>query len=167
MPEQVNITDYLNIAFDKCRHGGLLITAVGKDGKPNAMTIGWWLFGPFYHGNDMSVIAVCPPRYTFKLLEEVGEYVVVVPTGEMAEAVAFCGSKSGRDYDKFAETGLVPVASCHVKPPSVKGAILNIECRIYHKERPPHMLLTPEHRQRPVEQQHTIYFSEVLGAYVR
>jgi hypothetical protein len=27
------------------------------------------------------------------------------------------------------------------------------------------MLLTPEHRQRPIEQQHTIYFAEVLGTY--
>jgi len=27
------------------------------------------------------------------------------------------------------------------------------------------MLLTPEHRRRPLEQQHTIYFAEVLGTY--
>lgn len=166
MPEPVNIEDYLEIAYHKCRHGGLLITAVGNDGKPSAMTIGWWLFGPFYHGNDMSVIAVTPQRYTYKLLEEDSDYVVVVPSDEMADAVAFCGKESGRDYDKLTETGLVPVESQHVQPPSIKGAILNIECRTYHKERPPHMILTPEHRQRPLEHQHTIYFSEILGAYV-
>lgn len=167
MSEQVNIADYLGIAYDKARHGGLLITAISKEGKPNTMTIGWWLFGPFYHGNPMSVIAVAPARYTLGLLDEVDEFVVVVPSDEMVEAVAFCGRASGRDYDKFAETGLVPVESYHVRPPSIKGAILNIECRVYHKERPPHMILTPEHRQRPVSEQHTIYFSEVLGAYVR
>ena len=167
MPEQANIEDYLGLAYHKAWHGGLLITAISRDGKPNAMTIGWWLFGPFYHGNPVSVVAVTPARYTFGLLDEVEEYVVVVPSDEMGDATAFCGRESGRDYDKFAETGLAPVESYHVRPPSIEGAVLNLECRIYHKERPPHLILTPEHRQRPVSQQHTIYFGEVLGAYVR
>jgi len=167
MPEKANIADYLGTAYHKANHGGVLISVMGNDGKPNAMTISWWLFGPFYHDNDMSVIAVTPLRYTYKLLEEGGEFVVVVPSDEMADAVTFCGEKSGRDYDKFAETGLVPVESYHVRPPSVEGAILNIECRVYHKERPPHMILTPEHRESPIPDQHTIYFGEVLGAYVR
>ncbi len=44
---------------------------------------------------------------------------------------------------------------------------ISVECRIYHYEHPPHMILTPEHRQVPLEQQHTIYFAEVVGAFER
>jgi len=149
-------------AYHKLNHGGLLITAVGNDGKPNAMTIGWWLFGWFYHGRPVSVIAVRPATHTFKLLDEVPEYVVCVPTDDIADAVAVCGKKSGRDMDKFAECGLTAVPSQQVRPPGIRQSTLNIECRIYHAQRPPHMVLTPEHREKPLEAQHTIYYSEVV-----
>ncbi len=48
----------------------------------------------------------------------------------------------------------------------VSGTIAAAD-RIYHYQRPPHMILTPEHRQAPVDQQHTIYFAEVVGAFSR
>ena len=37
--------------------------------------------------------------------------------------------------------------------------------RTYTRVTPPHRLLTPEHRVRPLADQHTIYFAEVLGVY--
>ena len=148
-------------------HGGngVLLTSVGEDGVPNAMTIGWGLYGYFYHERPVVVAAVRPACHTFRLLDEVGEFVVCVPTDEIAGAVAFCGRESGRDFDKFAETGLTPMPSALVRAPSIAECPMHVECRIYHKQRPPHMILTPEHRQKPVEAQHTIYFAEVLGTF--
>ena len=52
-----------------------------------------------------------------------------------------------------------------MRAPSIAECPINVECRIYHKQRPPHYLLTPEHRRNPLEEQHTIYFGEVLGTY--
>jgi flavin reductase (DIM6/NTAB) family NADH-FMN oxidoreductase RutF len=52
-----------------------------------------------------------------------------------------------------------------VKAPLIKECSINIECKVYTKVCPPHMLLTPEHRKRPVEEQHTIYFAEVLAVH--
>jgi len=83
----------------------------------------------------------------------------------IAEQVRFCGVKSGRDCDKFKETGLTPVPSARVRAPSIAQCPIHVECRIYYKQRPPHFILTPEHRERPLAEQHTIYFAEVLGAY--
>ena len=145
---------------------GVLLTSVGADGRPNAMTIGWGLYGYFYHGRPVAVAAVRPACHTFKLLDEVGEFVLCVPTDEIAEAVAFCGRESGRDHDKFRETGLTPIPSAQVRPVSIAECPIHVECRIYHKQRPPHGILTPEHREKPLEMQHTIYFAEVLGAYL-
>ena len=147
-------------------HGGgigVLLTSMGADGAANVMTIGWGLYGWFYHGRPVVAVAVRPACHTFKLLDEVGEFVLGVPRDALAEAVAFCGEKSGRDVDKFKETGLTAVASVHLAAPSIAECPINIECRIYHKERPPHFILTPEHREQPVEAQHTIYFAEVVG----
>ena len=144
---------------------GVLLTSCDARGRPNVMTIGWGLYGWFYHDRPVAVVAVRPACHTFKLLDEVGEFVLCVPTEEQKAAVAFCGEQSGRDYDKFQETGLTPTQSTHVRPPSIVECPLHAECRVYHKQRPPHMILTPEHREKPLEEQHTIYFAEVVATF--
>ena len=162
---KVNLFDYLDQTLRMAETMGVLLVSIDSQGRPNVMTIGWLLLGRSYHGNPVAVVAVHPNRYTFKLLDEVEEFVIAVPTPELEEAVAFCGEKSGRDTDKFKEIGLTPIPSVHVKPPSIKECTINIECRIYNKIRPPHYILTPEHRKAPLSRQHTIYFAEVLGVY--
>jgi flavin reductase (DIM6/NTAB) family NADH-FMN oxidoreductase RutF len=150
---------------ERMTHGGFLVNTVGADGVPNTMTVGWAWFGHGYHGRPMMVVPIKPERYTFGLINAVPEFVVSVPTPALAEAVAYCGRASGRDGDKFRAAGLTPVPSVHVRPPSIAECPINIECRIYHVEKPPHGLLTPEHRREPAERQHWIYFAEVLGTY--
>ncbi len=144
---------------------GVLLTSVGADARPNAMTIGWGLYGCFYHEHAVAVVAVRPACHTHKLLDEVGEFALCVPTPALADAVAFCGRETGRDHDKLAECGLTPMPSERIRPPCIAECPIHVECRIYNKQRPPHMVLTPEHRQKPLEAQHTIYYAEVLGAY--
>lgn len=165
--EAIDILEHSRIAFDRMRDMGLLVNSIGGNGSPNTMTIGWWLLGYFYHDKPVSVIAIRPACHTFKLLDEVGEFVVSVPGETLRKACAFCGRETGAAVDKFSRMKLTRAPSVNVRPPSIRECPINIECRIYHKERPPHMILTPEHRQAPLEAQHTIYFSEVLGSYRR
>ena len=162
---ETDFSEVIGSLYRATKGKGILLTAVGHAGKPNAMTLGWGLFGWYYHGRPVVVVAVRPACHTFSLLDEVEELVLSIPAPDIEKAVLFCGTRSGRDCDKFAETGLTPVPSVNVKPPSILECPVNIECRIYHKQRPPHFLLTPEHRERPLEAQHTIYFAEVLGTY--
>lgn len=162
---KVDLFDYLEQTLKMAETMGVLLVSIDSHGRPNVMTIGWLLLGRSYHQNPIAVVAVRPDRYTFKLLDEVEEFVIAVPSSELEEDVALCGEKSGRDTDKFKETKLTPVPSVHVKPPSIKECVINIECRIYNKVRAPHYILTPEHRKAPLSRQHTIYFAEVLGVY--
>jgi flavin reductase (DIM6/NTAB) family NADH-FMN oxidoreductase RutF len=162
---EVNVFDYLDQTLGMAETTGVLLVSVDKNARPNIMTIGWLLLGRSYHKNPVAVVAVRPARYTFRLLDEVEEFVIAVPTPELGEAVAFCGKESGRDVDKFKETGLTPTSSVHVRPPSIRECTVNMECRIYNKIRPPHHVLTTEHRKAALSEQHTIYFAEVLGAY--
>lgn len=147
------------------KNGGVLCTVVDNEGRTNAITLGWGMIGPHYHGHPIVVIAVCPPRFSWHFLEETGEFVIAVPDDSLRSAVDLCGTKSGRDMDKFAAAGLTTVPSVHVRAPSIAECPINVECRTYARVQPPHQLLTPEHRTRPVEQQHTIYFAEALGTY--
>jgi len=187
MAEPVNVlrddrrfSDWIAEAYRRMKREGLLVTSVGADGKANVMTIGWGFFGWSYEDHPLAIIALRPATHTFKLLEQVPEFVLSIPRERpfdlaqgavskveprMEQACYLCGTKSGRDMDKFAACQLTAIPSQFVRPPSIKECALNMECRVYHAQRPPHMILTPRHRQAPVAAQHTIYFAQILGAF--
>ncbi len=152
-------------AYRRVKAEGLLVTAIGSDGRPNVMTIGWLLFGWFYEKHPMAVIAVRPATHTFNLLDQVPEFVLGIPRDGMQAICRQCGTESGRETDKFAACPLTARPSRLVRPPSIAECSLNMECRVYHAQRPPHMLLTPRHRQAPLHEQHTLYYAEILGAF--
>ena len=162
---ELDFWEHATEILNRMRSDGLLCTVVDTAGNVNVITLGWGQIGPFYHGHPVCTIAVTPQRYSWRFLEEVPEFVLAVPDDRLSEAASLCGTKSGRDMDKFKAAGLTPVPSAHVRAPSIAECPINIECRTYTSVQPPHLLLTPEHRKRPVGEQHTIYFAEVLGTY--
>ena len=147
------------------KHGGIICCVVDDEGNTNAITLGWGLIGPHYGSNPIVAIAVCPPRFSFRFLEETGEFVLAIPGDDQRPAADLCGTESGRDTDKFEAAGLTRLPSQHVSAPSVAECPINVECRTYTKVSPPHFLLTEKHRAAPLDRQHTIYFAEVLGTY--
>lgn len=155
--------NYLDLALNMAEQIGVLLVTCDDQGNPNVMTIGWLLLGRSYYKRPVAVIAIRPATYTFQLLDMVEEFVIAVPTIDLVDAVAYCGKQSGRATDKFAATSMTPFPSRYVAPPSIQECPVNIECRIYHKQHPPHQILTPDHRKAPISEQHTIYFAEVLG----
>jgi len=164
--DQVDLLAVASEVLDRMANGGVLCNLVDGTGRANTLTIGWGLIGRGYHDHPIVAIAITPLRYSWRFVEEVPEFVLSVPdAGCLRPALDLCGSASGRDLDKFTAAGLTLVPSIDVRPPSIREFPLNVECRVYTKVAPPHFLLTPEHRQRPIEHQHTIYFAEVLGAY--
>jgi flavin reductase (DIM6/NTAB) family NADH-FMN oxidoreductase RutF len=163
--EELDLYEHVGELLYRMRHGGVLGTVVDGAGATNVLTLGWGLVGPSYHGHPVLAIAITPRRYSFRFIEEVGDFVIAVPDDALRPAADYCGKASGREGDKFAACGLTPVASAHVRAPSIAECPVNIECRAYTKVAPPHTLLTPEHRQAPLALQHTIYFGEVLGTY--
>ena len=160
--------DFWNCAGEilhRMRTCGVLCTVVDHAGNSNLLTLGWGQIGPSYHEHPVLTIAVTPQRYSWRFLEEVPEFVIAAPDDSLLSAADLCGTRSGRELDKFEAAGLTRVPSVHVQAPSILQCPINVECRVYARITPPHMLLTPRHRQAPVEQQHTIYFAEVLGTF--
>ena len=167
MPERVSL-GFFGCAGEILRrmlNEGVLCTVVDHVGNVNVLTLGWGQIGPRYLGHPVYTIAVTPLRHSWYFLEQVPDFVIAVPDDGLKEAVALCGSASGRRMDKFAAAGLTPVPSLHVRAPSVRECPINVECRIYTRIPPPHEILAPSYRKRPLEEQHTIYFAEVLGTY--
>ena len=128
---EVEYTDYLKETWRRIGTPGGLLVSLDEAGRPNAMTIGWGTVGIVW-GRPMFTVLVRPSRYTYSCIETTGDFTVNVPTMEMAEAAAFCGSASGRDYDKFAEKGLTAVDGLTVKSPIIGECPLGYECKVVH-----------------------------------
>jgi len=127
----------------------VLISSISKMGKANIMTLSWIM--PVSIDPPLLAISISPERYTHKLIQETGEFVVNVPTVDILDAVIFCGTVSGRTCDKFSESKLTPLQARRVKAPIIKECIAHIECKLQN--------------QLPVGD-HTIFIAKIVEAYV-
>lgn len=144
---------------------GALLT-VETDGKINTMTIGWATIG-FVWKKEVFMVAVRDSRYTFELIEKSEDFTVTIPTDTShKDAVIFCGTKSGRDYDKFQECKLQTMTSKTVNSPVIDIPGVHYECKIIYKS-PMDSSLIDEKLDKlyPAKDYHTLYFGEILACY--
>ena len=75
----------------------------------NTMTASWGGMGILW-GGPVAFVFIRPQRHTYGFIEANARMTLSFFGEEYRSALNFCGSKSGRDYDKAAECGLTPVA---------------------------------------------------------
>jgi flavin reductase (DIM6/NTAB) family NADH-FMN oxidoreductase RutF len=145
------------------KEGAFLTVKVGE--ALNTMTIGWATIG-FAWRKPIMMVMVRNTRHTFSLIEKAADFTVSVPTGDMKKEIAFCGTKSGRDVDKFKECRLKTVPSQKVGSPIIQIPGIHIECRIVYKSAIDPSRLTREYDQiYPEKDYHTLYFGEIQACY--
>lgn len=105
-----------------------VLVSCGSADKPNLITIGWT--GTICTQPPMVSISVRPERYSYDLIKESGEFVINLPTRSMVRAVDWCGVRSGRDYDKFAECKLHAEPASQVGCPLLAESPVNLECQV-------------------------------------
>lgn len=106
----------------------VMVTVQDAEGKSNIITIAWT--GTVCTNPPMLYISVRPERYSYRMLKESGEFVVNMTTKKLAKAADYCGVRSGRDVDKWKETGLTPEKAQAVNVPLIAESPVNIECRV-------------------------------------
>ena len=106
----------------------VMVTVQDGEGKSNIITIAWT--GTVCTNPPMLYISVRPERYSYRMLKESGEFVVNMTTKKLAKAADYCGVRSGRDVDKWKETGLTPEKAQAVSVPLIAESPVNIECRV-------------------------------------
>jgi flavin reductase (DIM6/NTAB) family NADH-FMN oxidoreductase RutF len=159
----VSFSDYLKETYGVMARDGILLVTSAPGGKPNAMTIGWGSAGIVW-GKPIFIILVRPSRYTYGCLETTPEFTVNVQTPDMKDVADFCGSRSGRDLDKFARLKLDAVPSVNVGPPLIGQCAIHYECRVVHRND-----VAPDALARQVVTGcyaqgdfHRVYFGEIL-----
>jgi len=133
-------------------------------GKFNTMAVGWGALGTLW-GKPFAHVVVRPTRYTHEFMEQYDTFTLCAFPEKHRKAVQLLGSKSGRDGDKIAESGLTPIASAKVAAPGFDEAELILECRqIYRGKVDPRGFLDKDiDKNYPQKDYHSIYYGEVLA----
>lgn len=133
----------------------------------NTMTIGWGNVG-FIWNKPMLMVPVRYSRHTYSMIDSAQDFTVSVPVEKnLKEALAYCGTKSGRDVDKIKECGLTLGAAEVVDTPIISDCDLQIECRIVYKQAMEPGTLDQDIRdlKYPNGDFHVMYYGEIVKAY--
>ena len=96
--------------------------------KPNIITLAW--VGTVCSDPPMVSISIRPERYSYDIIAETKEFVSNLVDEKNARAMDWCGVKSGRDFDKFAEMHLTPLPSKTVAAPGIEECPVSLECKV-------------------------------------
>ncbi len=106
----------------------VMVSVTDGKGNDNIITVAW--VGTVCTNPPMVSISVRPERFSYEMIRSTGEFVINLTTEKLAFAADYCGVRSGREVDKFKETGLTREKAGFVKSPMIKEAPVSIECRV-------------------------------------
>jgi len=101
-----------------------------KEGTPNLATVAWG--GICCSKPPCVTISLRKATYTYGNILERSAYTVNVPSANFAAEADFFGTASGRDLNKFEESGLTPIKSELVDAPYVDEFPVVLECKVIH-----------------------------------
>ncbi len=107
MQKEINVRDLKDNFVKMISNDWALLTA-GKSDTFNTMTVSWGGIGELWN-KDVCFVFVRPQRYTYEFIEKNDYFSLSFFGGEYKKELGICGSKSGRDIDKIAETGFTPI----------------------------------------------------------
>ena len=143
----------------------MLITA-GTAERCNTMTASWGGLGVLW-GSDVATCYIRPQRYTYEFVERSDFFTLSFFGPEYRQALALCGSKSGRDVDKVKECGFT-VCTGEGGAPYFAEAELVLVCRkVYWQDMDPAHFLDPETDGKwyPEKDYHRMYIGRIVEAY--
>jgi flavin reductase (DIM6/NTAB) family NADH-FMN oxidoreductase RutF len=161
----VNIETTLEIVNQYLKKGQVFLTS--QDAKPNTMIIGWGGINNFW-SKPIFIAPVRQSRYSHSSIQKTKEFTISIPFDvDLGDAVKFCGSKSGRDYDKFSECNFTPVNAQLISTPIIGECTLHFECRVVYQQDIDLSALSPElaNRWYGDGDYHTLYYGEIIACY--
>ncbi len=105
-----------------------VMVSLGEGDEANIITIAWT--GIINSRPPMTYVSVKKERYSHDILMKTREFIINLTTEALADKTDWCGVRSGRDYDKWKETGLTKEPASVVKCPMIAESPVNLECRV-------------------------------------
>ncbi len=99
-----------------------------KEGKPNVMTAAW---GGICCSKPPCIgVSLQKSRYSYNNILGRKAFTINIPSEAYAKEADYFGIVSGKNADKFADSGLTPIKSDLVDAPCVKEFPLILECKL-------------------------------------
>ena len=119
--------------------------------RPNIVTVAW--AGTVNTRPPMVSVSIRPERFSHRMIEESGEFVVNLVDEAHCADLDYCGVRSGRDVDKFAERHLTAIPAVGMTyAPAIAECPAYLACKV---------------RQRIPLGSHDLFIGEVVGVQVR
>jgi flavin reductase (DIM6/NTAB) family NADH-FMN oxidoreductase RutF len=161
--EEIEYIDNFDYTLNRLRTDGLIIVAKDANGKPNPMTIGWGTIGTIW-GRPVWSVLVRPSRYTYQCVLNSGDFTVNVLSPEYKKQILYCGSNSGRDWDKLVEAKLNKQNSRNIGSPGIAEAGIIYECKVVNShDLGPQMI--DEKIKKSIysdEDYHRVFYGEII-----
>lgn len=153
--------------FSRIGEDWMLITAADSKGVTNTMTASWGCAGILWN-KPVAVCFIRPQRYTYGIVED-GDTLTLsfFPKGEYREALRFCGTKSGREVDKFAATGLTVERTPDGTPYPAEANLVLVCRKLYADDLKEGCFLDPEMlKHYAARDYHRFYICEITEVLV-
>jgi flavin reductase (DIM6/NTAB) family NADH-FMN oxidoreductase RutF len=139
----------LSKSYRLINHGPTVLVSSAHAGEQNVMAAAWNM------GLDFTPAKVCvvidKSTRTRELVERSGEFVLAVPSRQIARQTLQVGNSSARETDKFASFGLDTFSADKVSAHLVAGCVAWLECKVVEE---------PHNQQR-----YDLFIGEVIAAH--
>ena len=106
----------------------VLVSCGSSPQEYNVLTVSWT--GTVCTNPPMCYVSIRPERHSYDIIKRNGCFVINLTTKSLARATDFCGVRSGRDCNKFKESGITPGKAEVVSAPTVDESPVSIECKV-------------------------------------
>lgn len=105
-----------------------VMVSCGDMNNSNIITIAWT--GIISSEPPLVYVSIRPSRYSHDIINSNKEFVINIPNEKLVVETDLCGTKSGKEIDKFKEANLKKEEAKIVKCPLIKECPINIECKV-------------------------------------
>ena len=154
--------------FSRIGDDWMLITAESSTGEVNTMTASWGCAGILWN-KPVAICFIRPQRHTYGIVEDSDTLTLsFFPAGEYREALRYCGTKSGRDGDKFAATGLTVAKTAEGIPFPAEAHLILVCRKLYADDLKENALIDPEMpKHYAAKDYHRFYICEITDVMVK
>ena len=104
------------------------LVSAGSLEKSNITTIAWT--GIINSDPMLVYVSIRKTRLAHEMITEIGNFVINLPTDKQVVEADLCGTKSGRDIDKYKECNFTKSISSMITSPGIKECPITIECKV-------------------------------------
>ena len=166
MYENIKFNEYADKMLEQLQKGVFLTTKKGE--KVNSMTIAWGSISVVWN-KPIFMAFVRYTRDTYQMIESANEFTVSIPLNkDLKKELSYCGSKSGRDYDKIKECNLKLKDSRVINTPILADCELHYECKVIYKQamEPGNILNSVKDRYYNNHNYHVVFYGEIVDSYL-